>query len=82
MLYNEDMSGLVELTAVENEVEAEMVNSLLSSHGIQTVIKAAPLEFPMSALLRVVYVLEEDLERALELLDSDNFAADDEDDEG
>ena len=59
-----------------------MVNSLLSSHGIQTVIKAAPLEFPMSALLRVVYVLEEDLERALELLDSNNFAADDEDDEG
>ncbi|MDI6816321.1 MAG: DUF2007 domain-containing protein [Actinomycetota bacterium] len=75
------MSGLVELTAVENEVEAEMVSSLLASHGIQTVIKAAPLEFPMSALLRVVYVLDEDLERALELLDSSNFVADDEDDE-
>lgn len=58
-----------------------MVSSLLSSHGIVTVIKAAPLEFPMSALLRVVYVLEEDLERALELLDSSNFVADDDYDE-
>lgn len=58
-----------------------MVSSLLAPHGIETVIKAAPLEFPMSALLRVVYVLEEDLERALELLDSDNFVADDDYDE-
>ena len=73
------MSGLMELTAVENDVEAEMVSALLSSHGIQTVVKAAPLEFPMSALLRVVYVLEEDLDRALELLDSENFVIDEDD---
>lgn len=71
------MSGLIQLIAVANEIEAEIVHQLLESHGIHSVIKASPgLNFPTSPILRVIYVQEEDFERAREILNAESAVPD------
>jgi len=64
------MSDLTLLVAVADEVEAEMVRSLLESNGIISVMKAPAYTFPTSPIMREIFVKEEDLELAQKILSS------------
>lgn len=70
------MSDLVGLITVANEIEAEIVRSLLESNGISSVIKASAVyHFPTSPLVREVFVQAEDLELAREILSSSGIVS-------
>ena len=69
------MPDLVKLVTVTNEVDAEIVYSLLKSNGIESVIKSpAGFQFPTAPSMKEVFVQEEDFELARKLLSSSGIA--------
>jgi hypothetical protein len=78
---NEAAAGLVVLTVVSTEVEAETIRGLLATEGIESTQR--PTDFAAGALdgwaaplsPREILVRDEDLERARELVGGDQGGA-------
>jgi hypothetical protein len=66
-----DSGRLVKVAYAQNQAEAEMIQGLLSEHGIPSMLKRAPgFDVPdfLAAGPRQVFVAEESAERAREAL--------------
>jgi hypothetical protein len=65
-------SKLIKVAYAQNQAEAEMIQGLLSEHGIRSMLKRAPgFDVPdfLAAGPRQVFVLEEVAEQAREVLE-------------